>query len=293
LSSVIDNAGNPSCGKRATRPLRRLLLLAALLWLCAAPPGAQAQSSAAAAEGADGGIDTPISTDRPSVGTGPDLVPAHRVIVENGIAWAVDRGATRSPVTFDGPETLLRVGVSRDLELRATLPNYEHTFGTGAYARQDFGLSAKIHLPSSEKLPLGAILGTTAPTGSVGVTAGGWDPSALFCTSHVFTPRLGSFASADVTWAGGGAAGRQTVTQLAFAGLWNTTATVSNFIEYAPLFSTGAESSGYTLDTGVLWIVHRFIQFDIHAGRSWAGAHAVTVAGLGFSFSARRRGIAW
>ena len=265
--------------------MRLLLRVAcgAVLGLCCAAIS-PAQSLVAV-----GALDTPISTDRPSIGTGPDLVPVHRVIVENGIGWNVDRGSDKA----DWPETLFRVGVSRDLELRATLPDIEHTSGTDTYQQEDFGLSAKIHLPSPERLPFGVILGITAPTGSRGVTAGGWDPSALFSTSHAFSPRLGSFASADLSWAGGGTAGRQTVTQLAFDGLWNTTATVTNFVEYAPLFSTGKDSSGYTLDTGVLWIVRRFLQFDVHAGRTWTGSDAATVAGLGFSFSARRRGIAW
>jgi hypothetical protein len=261
----------------------RLLWLGMALGFCW--PGASPAQSLLAVPS----LDVPISTDRPSIGTGPDLVPVHRVIVENGIGWNVDRGLA----TIDWPETLFRVGVTRDFEMRATLPDIEHTSGTGSYQEGDFGLSAKIRLPSSERLPMGVVLGFSAPTGSRGVTAGGWDPGALFSTSHVFSPRIGSFASAELSWAGGGSAGRQTVTQLALDGLWNTTATVTNFIEYAPLFSTGNDTSGYTVDTGVLWVVRRFIQFDVHGGRTWTGSDVATVAGLGVSFSSRRKGLIW
>jgi hypothetical protein len=230
-----------------------------------------------------------ISTDRPSVGTGPDLVPVHRMIEENGITWSTTRGGT----TVDGPEMLVRFGVSKDLELRALPPNFERAPGQPGTEETDFGVSAKVHLPSAPSLPVSLIVGTTAPTGSRTVTAGGWDPSGLVTTSHAWSPRFGSFASADVTWAGGGPNPRQAVTQLAFDGLWNTSATVTTYVEAAPLFSTEAHSSGGTADAGVLWVIRREIQLDVRAGRSWTGSTVATVAGVGFSFSARGWGLAW
>jgi hypothetical protein len=225
--------------------------------------------------------DAAVSTDRPSIGSGPDLVPVRRVIVESGVSWSVGQGN----LMVDLPETLVRVGLSSRFELRSTPPNIQHDVTN--FQQQDAAVSAKVKLPSSEKWPVSSIVGVSAPTGSNGVSSGEWDPSFLLTTSHVWSPRLASFESGNVIWATNGANGRQPLTQMAFDGLWSTTSAVTSFVEWAPLYSPVPHSSGYTVDGGALWVLRRYVQLDLRVGRAVNDAQVRTVAGAGFSFSFR------
>jgi hypothetical protein len=95
----------------------RPVLVASLLVVIASliSPGHAAGSDAAA----------PIATDRLAVTDSSVVVPARSLQAENGFADTASQGQR----TFDGPETLLRFGVTSKTEFRLTTPDY---FGQSA-----------------------------------------------------------------------------------------------------------------------------------------------------------------
>jgi hypothetical protein len=84
------------------------------------PLHAQDQSASAAAGG-------PITTDRPAVTDSSLVVPAGSLQLENGFLETRSQGQS----VLDGPETLLRFGVTARTELRFTAPDYFHNLTTG------------------------------------------------------------------------------------------------------------------------------------------------------------------
>jgi hypothetical protein len=96
-----------------------------------------------------------ISTDRPSIGTGTDLAPAHHMVAENGLGLSFGSGST----TFDGAENLLRFGINSRVELRTLLPSMQYTTGTTSMQRHDAAFGAKLRLPAPSTWPVSAVVG--------------------------------------------------------------------------------------------------------------------------------------
>jgi hypothetical protein len=130
----------------------------------------------------------PITTDRPTTGTGPDLVPVHSLELENGLGWSND-GHQK---TFDLPESLLRLGLTDRIETRTTIPNAHFSAGQNTEV-EDIQFGAKIRLrPSQSVWPMSFVTALSAPTGTSGLTSGGWDPSR----SHTLFPENTSLSAA-------------------------------------------------------------------------------------------------
>jgi len=65
----------------------------------------------------------PITTDRPTVTNSSVVVPVGSLQAENGFLETENQAQS----IFDGPETLLRIGVATSTELRLTVPDYTTT----------------------------------------------------------------------------------------------------------------------------------------------------------------------
>ena len=221
-----------------------------------------------------------ISTDRPSVGTGTDLVPRHWIVSENGASLTAPGGT----LTVDGPENLVRVGAFQDVELRWSSPSVQRSQGVPGAQRQDASFGAKIHLPAPKAWPLSGVLTLSAPIGSPGVTSGGWDPAGLIAASHVWGPRLSTFASANFAWVSGPGRGRENVDQLATFTTWAVNSKTTAYAEFAPLLSRDPGIQSYTSDAGVMWLVGKRAQVDIRAGSTVDSKGVHPVVGFGYSF---------
>src|SRR5271166_2310530 len=69
----------------------------------------------------------PIATDRPAVTNSSVVVPPGSLQAENGFLESNSQGQS----VLDGPETLVRFGVTKRTELRFTVPDYFHNLSTG------------------------------------------------------------------------------------------------------------------------------------------------------------------
>ena len=250
-------------------PLRRAATAAALLTL-----------AACAASGRPGGV----STSRMGVVKGPGVVAAGVVQMEAGYSHAERDGRIRN--TFG--ETLFRVGLGRDTELRATLPSYLRTVTPAATTEGagDAALAVKHRFRQAQGwLPgISATLGSTLPTGADDVGAGEAQPEGMLAAEWRLPHRLAlvGIAAHREAVLQGDRFGQNTLGAAVRAEL---TGAATAQLEYTRVSATraGAVDVGQVRATTVLRLTPD-VQLDGWAGRlTQAGAPAETQLGLGFT----------
>jgi hypothetical protein len=229
---------------------------------------------------------TPISTDRPSVGSGTDLVPVRSTQIESGISFTHD-GATN---TADGPESLMRIGFSSRVELQATLPNTHWPGALPGLRYSDFSLGAKVKIGSdTQPWPLAVVGSLSFPTGSVELSSGGFDPTLLVATGRALPRNFQFSASANLTSLSTNGNPRVALSQMAASLGWCARPTLCLFAESAPFVSSAPASSGWTSDGGMSLRIAPLVQLDWRAGVTVENGDRSTFLSLGYSVRRDRR----
>lgn len=254
----------------AIRSMRTATLVVAVLSLAAC-------AAAAPRAGA-------VSTSRMGVVKGPGVVAAGVLQVEAGYSQA--RRDARTRRVFG--ETLLRVGLGRDTELRATFPSYLRTVTPVATAEgaSDAALAFKhrFRQPAGWMPGLSLTVGSTLPTGADALSAGRAQPEAAAAAEWRLPRRLalvGTAAHREAVLAGD-RFGQRTLGVAARAELPAFTAVQ---LEYSRVASTraGARDVGQARATAALRLT-RDLQLDGWAGRvTQTGTPAETQLGFGFT----------
>jgi hypothetical protein len=122
---------------------------------------------------------SPISTERPTAGYSPDVIPGGSLQLENG----ADLSAQRKQFTADLPETLLRFGFFDRFEVRYQASNafYASHSSTAQpkWQTADTQISGKALIGHPNGLgPRSAVLSLSIPTGGASETSGSHDPGA-------------------------------------------------------------------------------------------------------------------
>lgn len=119
-----------------------------------------------------------IVTDRPDVTESSIVVPKASLQLENGATYTSVRGSQ----TFDLTESLIRLGLTANTELRLVVPNY-----LGGIAGQnptgfgDIAVGMKEQLgPLPGGVDLSVIVAISLPTGAAQVSSHGYDPFIKF-----------------------------------------------------------------------------------------------------------------
>jgi hypothetical protein len=218
---------------------------------------------------------------RPAINSGTDLVPPRAIQFENGFSWSND-GRSR---TLDGPESLMRVGLSSRVELQFTLPD-AHAPGLSF---DDPALGAKLRAGSETSTWPLAILGTVSiPTGSAQLTSGGVDPTLLLAISHNLPHELQFSGSVGVSSLSGTSGERSNGSQIALDLGWCVKPDACLFLEGAPFLATGAGNSGVTADTGMSLQLAPHLPFDWRVGATVQSSGSTVFVSLGYSFRQTR-----
>jgi hypothetical protein len=223
---------------------------------------------------------SPISTDRPSIGTGTDLVPVGAIQLESGISWNRDQAAT----TFDGPESFLRIGMSNRIELQTTLPNMHWTGELQQIESEDVSIGAKFKIGSENwSWPVSVAGAVSLPTGSKELTSGGVDPFAVLTTQHNLAHGLQFSNTLDIASVSTEGAGRSMSMQIATDMGWCVTQKSCLYLESAPFIGTAQNASGFTADGGMTWRIAPLLQLDWRVGATVQGNDRTTFASIGYS----------
>jgi hypothetical protein len=251
------------------RPIRIAVALAAALSLAAC--------AATARPGA-------VNTSRMGVVKGTGIVAPGVVQLEAGYVHA-ERGERTRDVLG---EALLRVGLGRDTELRATLPSYLHVETPAATTDEasDAHLAVKhrFRQPAGWLPGVSVVVGSTLPTGGHTVGAGEAQPEAVAAVEWRLPHKL---------WLVGTGGHRAAVFQgdrfgqntLGVAGRAELTATVATQLEYSRVTATRAGAQALNqLRATAAYRLTRDLQLDGWVGRATQeGVPAETQLGLGFT----------
>jgi hypothetical protein len=220
----------------------------------------------------------PISTDRPAVTDSSVVVPLGSLQVENGFADTASRGQT----TFDSPETLLRLGVASNTEVRLTLPDYFGVTGmSSGFGDLTVGMKQQLG-PTAGGFDVSLVVSLSLPTGARAISSHGYDPSVQLPWSRALSSNWTAAGMLSVYWPT--QQGRRNVTgETTFLIDRQLTKTWDAFIEYAGDF---VEEGGprHLVHIGTAYKPTPRQQLDVHVGVGLSSAAVDHFVGVGYSF---------
>lgn len=223
---------------------------------------------------------SPIATDRPAVTNSSIVVPSGSLQAENGFLETGTQGQN----IFDGPETLLRLGVATKTELRFTVPNYYYNMNSaGSTGFGDLAIGVKQQLgPTPGGFDVSAILFLSVPTGANGVSSGGYDPGLQVPWSRGLSAKWTVAGMLSLYWPTQGRTrnltGESTILlDRQLTGPWDA------FVEYAGDFPERG-GSRQLLHFGTAFKIAKQQQLDFHFGFGLSPAAVDHFIGIGYSF---------
>jgi hypothetical protein len=221
---------------------------------------------------------SPISTDRPAVTDSSVVVPVGSLQAENGFTETASQGQQ----IFDGPETLLRFGLTSSTELRLTAPDYFGQPGmSSGFGDLIVGMKQQLGtMPGGFDVSL--VVSLSLPTGAHAISSHGYDPFVQLPWSH----------SVSSNWTAAGMfsvyfpteLGRRNVTgETTFLMDRQLTKTWDAFAEYVGDFpQQGGPRHLAHFGTAYKPTPHQ--QLDLHVGLGLSSAAVDHLIGVGYSF---------
>jgi Putative MetA-pathway of phenol degradation len=224
----------------------------------------------------------PIATDRPAVTNSSVVVPAGYLQAENGFLETSSQGQS----IVDGPESLIRFGVTNRTELRFTAPDYFdnlNSLGGRGSGLGDVAIGAKEQLgPTPGKFDVSVILFLSLPTGAKSVSSGGYDPGLQAPWSRALSTNWTAAGMLSVYWPTEGQT-RNVTGESTFLLDRQLTKPWDAFVEYAGDFP---EMGGprHLLHFGTALKITQQQQIDFHVGVGLSSAAVDHIIGIGYSF---------
>jgi hypothetical protein len=226
----------------------------------------------------------PISTSRPSFTDAVTTVPQGSIQAENGATYTDNRGGTYS---WTVPETLLRLGVTDNTELRYTVPNYiysgdnQPSFLTSNFGDTSVAISHHMVLPGSVDMALIPIL--NLPTGANNVSSNSLDPELRVVLGKYWTSKWLMSSHLDTRWNTGKNAVADVVLSPTFINYYSFTQKLTGFLEYASFYPTQGRSTQY-LQSGILYAPTVRQQLDARIAVGLNTNSPNILVGFGYSF---------
>jgi hypothetical protein len=222
-----------------------------------------------------------ISTDRPSFTNASTTVPCRTLQFENGF----NETAVQGQRSWDLPQTLVRVGVTTNSELRFTAPDYYWNAQAGisfATGIGDLAIGVKQHLGAVHGFDVSAMGTLSFPTGARSVSSHGYDATLQLPWSHSLPSKWTVAGMFTVSWPTQN--GQHNVTGQVTA-LFDRQFTKSwdGFAEYAGTFP-GHGGPQHIVDLGTTYKLTNNQQVDFRAGFGLSASSLDHYIGGGYSF---------
>jgi hypothetical protein len=230
-----------------------------------------------------------LITDRPDFTESTEVVGANILQVETGFRWDSERCSGAGNRTFTAVSPLVRLGVSRHVELRAGNQGYLRRVvpGLGRQAGlSDTSFGAKVKLRDERAVvpALSVISSVSIPSGNRQFSSGSFDPALTLAWSRGL-PRGFDLAGNLNFVATRAAGGRSVQRAYSFATGRRLSRSARAYWEAYWIGPAGASGGLWTFNTGLTRQVGRDAQLDVEVGRSLRGLPC-WFAGVGFSFRA-------
>lgn len=226
----------------------------------------------------------PIATDRPAITNSSVVVPSGSVQVENGFQATTASGQR----AFDGPESLVALGLTDATELRFTVPDY-----IGADVGSGFGdlaLGVKQQIGhTADGFDVSVIVFLNFPTGAKAVSSHGYDPGLQLPWSRKISENWTAAGMLSMYWLTQ-SGDRNLTGESTFLFDRQLTGSWDAFAEYAGDFPERGEPR-QLLHAGTAYKLGPFQQLDLHVGAGLSRAAVDHFIGIGYSFrfQARRK----
>ncbi len=228
-----------------------------------------------------------LSTDRPGFTEPSRIVSRGYLQYEVGLTYEHAGDAS----TVSVPETLVRVGVSRRIELRFATDGLisEGAGGARTSGAADVELGAKVKLLDQERagLDVAVLPILSLPTGSEAFSSGAVDPTVKFSWERTLPAGFALGGNYNVASVSDGA-GRFTQQALSVSLGHEVPAGFSGYVEVyglTPMDRNG--DAGWMIDLGVSRLVGTRMQWDIEGGRGMTAAASDWFIGFGFAIRTR------
>lgn len=222
-----------------------------------------------------------ITTDRPDITESAIVVPKASLQVENGFTWTNDHNDNSLAIC----QTLLRIGISGNTELRLTLPSFSQSL---SQAQEPFGVSDisigfKRQLgPLPGMIDLSIIVATSLPSGTANKTTHRPDPFLKVPWSRELGNGWSIGGMTSIFWPT--EEGRRNLT-------WEPTFVVQRdvgrsldvFAEYAGDYRQRGGAS-QTIHLGTAYRINPTNQIDFHFGFGLSPATPGSFFAAGYSF---------
>lgn len=247
-----------------------LTIVAASMLIYSQCPGAHADVS-------------PISPDRPGFTNGSDVVPVGLTHLEIGIGETWTPSSAGGGHTVDGPEALIRHGITPNLEWRMTLPDRFSTSDNGPSGWGDAAVGAKWKFYQSKDGNTKAALfpGFSIPSHDGNFSSGQVDPSLVIGGQTSSGARWGLSANVGLTDPTQNGS-RNFAAAPSAAAQYTITPTLSTYAElYDNVPKTGPTSP--IADGGLILVPNPNLQYDIETGFGLGSGAPVRFIGGGVS----------
>jgi hypothetical protein len=217
----------------------------------------------------------PLVCDRPGFGESASAVPPAHLQLESGITWTRLDADTSAA---DGPELLLRSGLTRWLELRLLTPDWSTLKAAGRRSSgwADVSVGLKGHLAAGgHDLSLRGTL--YLPSGSSGFSSQRRDPELALAWSHALAGAWSLASTLSQRWL---RLGHSTVVSPSLSLGRSFGTHVGSFLEYGAALGRGARPV-HRLDHGYTWNAGALTQLDVSVGVALSAAAPDFFVGAG------------
>jgi hypothetical protein len=232
-------------------------------------------------------VDDPIVTDRPGFLFSPILVPEGRLQIEAGLptyARTESGGATTRAWSLP---VALRYGLSRDVELRASLPTWTDAVsdsGANDEGLSDVEVGVKLALSRDDDAPLALQASLRLPTGAEGFTTDEIGGSLLLLHTREFENGLGLTGMLGATYAPVDD-GPDALTGSIGALLWGPlTDEWSGYVEAIALPGLNDAAGQAYAGGALIWAARSDLQLDLSVDFGLDRDSADVIAAAGVSF---------
>jgi Putative MetA-pathway of phenol degradation len=225
-----------------------------------------------------------LMTSRPSFTDAVVTVPQGSLQSENGASFIDNQRGTYSWTT---PETLLRLGLFNNTELRMTVPNYTYIGNrkpgnlANHFGDISVGLSQHIRVPGKVDLAVIPIL--NIPSGANPLSSHALAPQLRLVWGKYVTDKLLLSGMMDTRWNTGSKATSRVLMTPTLIGYYSFTKKWTGFFEYAGVIPSHGKSAQY-LQGGILYLPSPRQQLDARLTVGLNKTSPNIVVGFGYSF---------
>jgi hypothetical protein len=230
----------------------------------------------------------PIFTDRPTFSLGPGTIAKGHVQIETGYTFSFE-DAHPNVRTHIFPETLLRIGLVENLELRVEWPNLTYVDnGSNVDGFRDLGVGFKVQVFQQQGFrPRLSFAGRLSiPTGDDAFSSDHLDPELRTILTYALNERVGLFGNINI--GGPSSQGKRFVQVSSSLGLSAALRDhITGFVEYFGFYPRDvAKGSANFIQTGLIYRLTYNLQLDarIGAGLTHGSDDLLTGAGISWRF---------